>query len=401
MTRYIQKLYWPETNSYSMDHLDVDSDLLGALRYCFDHHYENNPIYKYFSINIDACPKYQAIDTIAVLPNIFFFQSLQSQNNSDIEHILSLPSSSIIFRINVPVSDQTLGNFRVYPFDADSMNLSLIGMSKCFRSIYDLSPEDYFYFLSPNNKGATNIDKAMKKVLSVVVGYENTNCRIIHAVQNSEEKVNAFKVVDDIQQLMKKTSKIHIYGSLNSFMLLSDEIIQNGINLDLPKGTLALLSEGQDSINQNKIEIKRIKEKIELAFGIPSQNQRMNHGVMEVMQIFPQCEAGFFHIPLGVIVSIRNRDDYYLLGEVHDGEEGQICVINPMIWSFPPFIATEATGRIVTPNKMKCACGKYGPTFSIGEKKGLPSFCCLEQEVCNTPLAFVIEDTYEKKSLSH
>jgi len=168
MTRNIPKLYWPETNSYHMDHLDVESDLLNALKYCFKHHYEKNPIYKWFSNNIDAYPN-QAIDTIAVLPNIFFIQGLQSQNNSDIEHILSLPNSSIIFRINVPVSDHTLGNFRVYPFDADSMNLSLIGISKCFRSIYNLSPEDYFYLLSPGNKGATEEDKAMKKALSVVV----------------------------------------------------------------------------------------------------------------------------------------------------------------------------------------------------------------------------------------
>jgi len=200
---------------------------------------------------------------------------------------------------------------------------------------------------------------------------------------------------------MKKAQKTHIYGSTDYFMRISEEIIRNGKSLDLPLGTLALLSDGLDSIIQNKIEIKRIKEKIELAFGIPSHNQRMNYGVMEVMQIFPQCEAGFFHVPLGVVVSIRNRDDYCLLGELSVGEEGQICVINPMIWSFPPFIATENTGMIVTPNKKKCACGKYGPTFSIGEKNGFPSFCCLEQEVYNTSLAFVIEDLEKSLSSSH
>ncbi|MBA3075065.1 MAG: hypothetical protein FP831_15785 [Anaerolineae bacterium] len=235
----------------------------------------------------------------------------------------------------------------------------------------------------------------------VVTGYNKVNSQIIHATETVEEKINVFKVVDEINQLMKKAPRIHLYGSSESFIQISEMIIRNKINLGLPLGTLALLSEGQHSNIQDQIDIKLVKVKIESAFGIPAQNQRQNYGVMEIMQIFPQCEAGFFHVPPGVILSIRNRKDPFLLEEVPNCEEGQICIINPMIWSFPPFIATENTGKIITPNKKKCACGKYGPTFSIGEEKGFPSFCSLEQEVYNTPLAFVIEDLEKSFTSSH
>jgi len=158
-----------------------------------------------------------------------------------------------------------------------------------------------------------------------------------------------------------------------------------------------LFSDSRNLDNQIMTTKNLVNEKIEIAFGIPTQYQRENYGVMEIMQIFPQCEAGFFHVHPGVILSIRNRNDPFLIEEVPMGEEGQICIINPMIWSFPPFIATEETGIIVTPNKKKCACGKYGPTFTTGERKGLPAFCCLDHEILNSGLVFVFEDRDKNK----
>jgi hypothetical protein len=380
-----------------MDHSDIARDLVNAELNCFSHHYKNNFLFKVFSSQLKAYTKNNDIRSTPVLPNLFFVQGPLGECNKDIEHIKSVPHIEIAYRLIVSVSDHKFGNLRCYPFDTDSMNLSLTGISKSFRYIYDFSPEDYFYFLTPSKKGATEVDKAMKKALSVVTGYGNANHNNIHSIEFSDEEINVFEVVDDIHRLIKKAPKIHIYGSIDYFMRISEEIIRNGINLDLRSGTLALLSEGQNSNIKDKIDMRMVKEKIELAFGIPSHNQRMNYGAMEVMQIFPQCAAGFFHIPPGVILSIRNRKDPFLLEEVPDGEEGQICIINPMIWSFPPFIATEETGMIVTPNKMKCACGKYGPTYRTGEQKGLPAFCCLEHEILNSGLVFVLEDRHKNK----
>lgn len=397
MDRILPELYSPKVKPYQMDHRDVATYLANAVINCFNQHYENNSIYKFFTIQMGIYPNLKDIGRIPILPRLFFESGPRGEFGKEIAHIISVPATKIIHQLTIPILGNETETSHYFPFDAESMNYSLVGISKTIRYIYDISPEDSFYFLTPCTKGITELDKAMKSALSEIFGHEKVNDHIFFAFDSSDEIINEYKVEYDLNRLTKKSQKVHIYGSTKNLIQISEKIIEKGININLPLGTFALFSDGRNSDNQKKTQKNQVNEKIKIAFGIPAQYQRQNYGVVEMMQIFPQCEAGFFHIHPGVILSIRNRSDPFLIEEVPIGEEGQICIINPMIWSFPPFIATEETGFLVTPNKKKCACGKYGPTFSIGERKGLPTFCCLEHEILNSGLVFVLEDKDKNK----
>ena len=129
---------------------------------------------------------------------------------------------------------------------------------------------------------------------------------------------------------------------------------------------------GWKSFSGQKISRRELLRLVEAALGIAPQSVSDTYGNSEINCVLVSCSEFKYHIP-PLIEAVALDKAFF--GAVDREGRGRIGFLDPFALSYPGFIITGDTGRLV---RSKCSCGLQGPAFEgeINRVEGEPVRGC-------------------------
>lgn len=105
------------------------------------------------------------------------------------------------------------------------------------------------------------------------------------------------------------------------------------------------------------VNMKEWKERIESNLGVPGENCRDLLGMSECSAFFPGCEGDYKHVPHSIVYPLVLDDNLKPLGY---GKYGRFALLDPLTTSYPGFIITGDRVKMLE----KCpVCDRLGPVI--------------------------------------
>lgn len=147
---------------------------------------------------------------------------------------------------------------------------------------------------------------------------------------------------------------------------LLKEMKEEGIRLQMPKGSLVTLGGGWKQFYTQKVEKEDFYVLVKEVLGIDEDHIIEFFGAVEHPILYTDCKCHHFHVPVYSRILIRDPDTFE---KVQDGQPGLINLMTPMAYSVPILsIMTDDIGVLHTEG---CACGEKSPWLEIIGRVGI------------------------------
>lgn len=229
---------------------------------------------------------------------------------------------------------------------------------------------------------------SLKRVNYFVFGYEptkHTNVVIMksangfthvapakkryYAIRWNDE-LNDFKVdLEYMKQGLIKASKqrfpIRTLGFPAYTYFLLKEMKEEGIKLQMPKGSLVTVGGGWKQFYAEKVDKQEFYNIVYEVLGIEETNIVEFFGAVEHPVVFPDCIHHHFHIPIYSRVIIRDPETFM---PVENGKMGLINLLSPLNESTPlTSVMTDDLGILHD----GCECGNEAPWLEVIGRVGI------------------------------
>ncbi len=162
-----------------------------------------------------------------------------------------------------------------------------------------------------------------------------------------------------------KKTPIRTLGFPAYTYFLLKEMKEEGIRLQMPKGSIVTIGGGWKQFYAEKVDKVSFYEVVEEVLGIPEKNIVEFFGAVEHPVVFPDCEYHHLHIPIYSRVIIRDPDTFE---PVQSGEMGLINLLSPLN-SATPLVSVMTDDLGVLHNG--CKCGAQAPWLEIIGRVGI------------------------------
>ena len=136
---------------------------------------------------------------------------------------------------------------------------------------------------------------------------------------------------------------------------------ERGIVINLFIGSQVIHIGGWKKLEEKKVDKKVFNAQISSVFGINSEDVIDIYGFTEQMGLnYPDCKAGWKHLPVYSEVLIRNEAD---LSICPDGTMGLLEFLSPLQHSYPGNVVL--TDDLGVSRTGKCECGYVGRRFKV------------------------------------
>ena len=149
--------------------------------------------------------------------------------------------------------------------------------------------------------------------------------------------------------------------------LLLRRLEEQGVRLELPRGSLVTMGGGWKQFEGQQVEKAELYRLAETVLGIPEEGCVEFFGAVEHPILYTTCRAHHFHIPVYSRVVIRDPDT---LEPLPPGRPGLVNLLTPMADSMPILsVMTDDLG-VLHPGGT-CPCGIAGPWLEILGRAGV------------------------------
>lgn len=185
-----------------------------------------------------------------------------------------------------------------------------------------------------------------------------------------DDETKAYKVdLDSMKQAFidasTKKNPIRTLGFPAYTYFLLKEMKEEGIKLQMPKGSIVTIGGGWKQFYAEKVDKASFYEIVQEVLGIPEENIVEFFGAVEHPVVFPDCEFHHFHIPIYSRVIIRNPDTFE---SIQNGEMGLINLLSPLNSATPLVsVMTDDLGIL----HEGCQCGLQSPWLEIIGRVGI------------------------------
>ena len=180
-----------------------------------------------------------------------------------------------------------------------------------------------------------------------------------------EYKVDLERMKKGLIKAAKERYPIRTIGFPAYTYFLLKEMQEEGIKLNMPKGSLVTIGGGWKQFYTEKVDKQAFYKLVEEVLGIKEKNIVEFFGAVEHPVVFPDCEFHHLHVPIYSRVIIRNPENFEA---VPNGEIGLINLLSPLNSATPlSSVMTDDLGILHD----KCGCGLKSPWLEIIGRVGI------------------------------
>jgi len=397
---FAQKTYF---NDYQKT-LDLTYE---AIKYSFNHHFENNTLYRRLcevnKISPESIKSKKDFSILPLLPDSFFKDYPEgkgflnwldnvytgktpmpkfSTDNPDHDSVIEEFNNK---GVSIMFTSGTSGRFSFIPRDKGSWDRLRYNAMKSVFELMDYNRNDNVILLIPNPR-LTNLTIAslfgiaydLYKPENIHVALEDMKITTQYLrMQRAEtigikEKIKAKaisklsplvlkrsdnKIISLLENLEKEGKRANIAGPPFWLNRILERMIKEGITVKLPDSQV-LTGGGWKAEENKRTPEKSFREKVENVLGIPQNRFHDVYAMSECSSVFLSCEGHYKHIPPTIIPLVLDEN----LDSIGYDKFGRFAFIDPIPESYPGFIITGDKVKLIE----KCpVCNRKGPVLDI------------------------------------
>lgn len=377
-----------------------------ALRYSFQHHYDNNRFFHELCREAGVTPNdIRLPEDISAIPLLTdaFFKDYPNANNflSWLEQITtgSLPplnrhanthtTDKIILTlekegIDVMFTSGTSGRFSFIPRDITTEDRLRYSIFKSLSEFFEYNQKSNVMTLTPNPIKShlaiarffgysfeifepSRIHVAMDKItvttdlLMMTRGEatglnEKVRAKMVGMLNPSVEKRSDNRMMKFLYKWSEQKESVYIVGPPFWLDRILSKMELNGKTVSFDEGYV-LTGGGWKIHEDQRLPENQLREKIGRVLGIPERNCRDAYAMTECNAIFLACEGHYKHIP-STFLQVYAMDEN--LKPVGYDEYGRMAFLDSLANSYPGFMITGDRVKVLE----ECpVCGRQGPVL--------------------------------------
>ena len=397
---FTQNIYF---NDYQKT-LDLTFD---AIKYSFNHHYKNNPIYRHLcevnKITPNTLKSKEDFNKIPLLPDSFFKDYSEGKGFLKwLDNVFTGSTPMPTFGTKTPDPDSiieefnkkgisimftsgTSGRFSFIPRDTGSWDRLRYNAMKSVVELMDYNPNDNVILLIPDPR-LTNLTIASLFGIAfdlydpnkIHIALEDMKITTQYLrMQRAEtigikEKIKAkamsklspivlkrsdSRMISILEKIEKEGKRANIAGPPFWLNRILERMIKEDRKVTLPDSQV-LTGGGWKAEEDKRTSEELFREKVENVLGIPQDRFHDVYAMSECSSVFLSCEGHYKHIPPTIIPLILDEE----LNKIGYERYGRFAFIDPIPKSYPGFIITGDKVKLIE----RCpACNRKGPVLDI------------------------------------
>jgi len=356
MKKYTRKLF-RKRKPYDVE--GTNQLFYNALRENAEHHYKNCEGYKEildgFSFDPSSIKSYEDMVKLPFIPTLYFKR-----------HPL----------ISMPIKKMTI---KATSSGTSSGKKSIVGMSKgdlfrgfqmirklfSFHKLWSIRRVEYFIFGYEPNKHTDVVIMKSAYGFTYVAPSKKRHYAIRWDNDEMKFKVDLERMKQGLIKASKKKSPIRTLGFPAYTYFLLKEMKEEGIFLQMPKGSKVTIGGGWKQFYAEKVDKPSFYKMVKEVLGIDEENIVEFFGAVEHPVVFPDCDYHHLHIPIYSRVIIRDPETFK---PVENGTIGLINLLSPLNYATPlTSVMTDDLGIL----HEGCKCGNKAPWLEIIGRVGI------------------------------
>ena len=400
-----------------------------AIKYSFDHHFENNALYRRLcevnKVSPSTIKSKDDLNKIPLLPDSFFKDYPEGKGFLNwLDNVYTGSTPMPTFRTETPDHDNvieefnkkgvsimftsgTSGRFSFIPRDDGSWDRLKYNAMKSVVELMDYNPNDTVILLIPDPR-QTNLTIAslfgiaydLYDPENIHVALEDTKVttQLLRMQRNQaigiKEKIKAkamsklspivqkksdYRIINLLESLEKEGKRANIAGPPFWLNRILERMIKEGRKVKLPDSQV-LTGGGWKAEESKRAPEEIFREKVEDVLGIPQDRYHDVYAMSECSSVFLSCVGHYKHVPPTIIPIVLDEN----LNPIGYNKFGRFAFIDPIPESYPGFIITGDKVKLIE----RCpVCKREGPVLDI-EVSRLPG---VEGRGCAAVMAELME----------
>lgn len=353
-TKYVRKLF-KYNKPYNLE--NTDNLFVKAMRENALFHYQHCEDYKRILDEAQFDPlSIQTIDDLVRLP---FIPTLYFKHHE----MFSMPQRKMLIKAT---SSGTSGIKSKVGLDFKSLLRGFHMILRLFKyhKLLSIRPVKYIIFgYQPHKDNKMGIAKTAYGFTWVAPAIKR-----VYAIRMTKD---GYKVdLDNIKQELIKASQgktpVRTLGFPAYTYFLLREMKEEGIKLQLPKGSIISLGGGWKQFYTEAVDKTEFYNLVEEVLGVPSKNCVEFFGAVEHPILYVDCRQHHFHIPVYARVIVRDPDT---LKPIPNGQMGLLNLLTPMVDATP--LLSIMTDDLCILHDEPCSCGEKAPWLEIIGRVGI------------------------------
>jgi len=418
------------TEKTYFDNYQKISDLtLNAIKYSYNHHYENNSIYRRLcevnNVTPDTITSKEDFKKLPLLPDSFFKDYPEGKGFLNwLDNVYTGTTPIPTFRTDIPDHDNvieefnkkgvsimftsgTSGRFSFIPRDNGSWDRLKYNSIKSVVELMDYDPNDAVILLIPNPRltnltiaslfgiaydlyRSENIHVALED-MKITTQYlrmqraetigikEKIKAKAISKLSPIVLKRSDNKIISILENLEKEGKRVNIAGPPFWLNRILERMIKEDRKVKLPDSQV-LTGGGWKAEEDKRPPEETFREKVENVLGIPQDRFHDVYAMSECSSVFLSCEGHYKHVPPTIIPLVLDEN----LNSIGYDKFGRFAFIDPIPESYPGFIITGDKVKLIEHCPI---CKRKGPVLDI-EVSRLPG---VEGRGCAAVMADLME----------
>ena len=322
-------------------------------RYQYEHCKDYARILDEKSFHPDDLKEYQDIEKLPFIPTLYFKH----------HKLLSMREKRMLIKAT---SSGTSGKKSYIGFNFSSLyrGLRMVITVGKYHKLWSLKPTHYLIFgYEPSHNNQTAISKTAFGFTFFAPAISRT-----YALKYTKDgyKLDLESLKQNFLKYSKSKFPVRTIGFPAYTYFLLKQMKEEGIKVQLPKGSKLTLGGGWKQFYAQKVSKEEFYQLVEEVLGIDDKHIVEFFGAVEHPILYTDCRCHHFHVPVYSRVLIRDVDT---LKPIENGQIGLINLLTPMVDSVPLLsIMTDDLGIL---HEEPCPCGEKAPWLEIIGRVGI------------------------------
>ena len=401
-----EALYKPD-NLFEVTPKEAEKMRFKAIKYAFNHHYENNSLYKNFcrdsNISPDDIKTGDDLTKIPLIPDKFFkdypsgkdFASwLNGLFTGDMPEVAinkKNPSYDDVINafnekgLEISYSSGTSGRHTFIPRDRKTYYASEYALAKTVITMiypfWEYEMDGYLMMPDPHKTNVyagkvcamyfdaidsvrVAIDRDIPADMIKEAMGTGIKSSILKFALNRGSKKMVDKMVKWLREVDKKGKKMSMIGLPFILHFVMNRLEEEGESFDFGENGGVVTGGGWKIYENERMPVEKFRKRVNDVLGIPEENCLDAYGMVEGNVWMVQCPEGhYLHIPHSYFQPLILNDEYEPVGY---GEWGRFAFLDPMASSYPGFIMSGDKVRMLE----HCpVCDRPGPVMEPEVKR--------------------------------
>lgn len=296
---------------------------------------------------------YEDLEKLPFIPTLYFKK----------HKLFSVSENSMLIKAT---SSGTSGQKSIIGFNLRSLlkGLDMVISVGKYHHLWSIKPVHYLIFgYEPNKNNQTAISKTAFGFTFFAPALSRTYAL---RYKDGDYELDLERMKETFIKYSKSKTPVRTIGFPAYTYFLLKQMKEEGIRVQLPKGSLITLGGGWKQFYAQKVEKKDFYDLVYEVLGVDDKHIVEFFGAVEHPILYTDCRCHHFHVPIYSRVIIRDVDT---LEPVANGKAGLVNLMTPMVDSVPILsIMTDDLGIL---HNEPCSCGEKSQWFEILGRVGI------------------------------